>query len=254
MVILDNSFRFVSCLVTCAHIISATTLGQQRRIFQPHENIADFIRQATSANEHEPARFTITAQVQEGPFSESAIARSSPLKKSESKSATLTMDVMVATPAVTSATQIVLPDGSSSRLGDPSLFLNTLLVSDTVAASGHSGVTILTIDQKTNDLYGITENAQSRVIKIRQAAQKGIVTAMEDDVRKMPAWECAVGKAGAEATLFHRDLQESRHNDGGEHDGKVRMICHCSYDNSLDWAGSHNQNLCQAAKLSFSPR
>eukprot|EP00804_Cyclotella_cryptica_P003615 CCRYP_002210-RA/>CCRYP_002210-RA protein AED:0.19 eAED:0.19 QI:275/1/1/1/1/1/5/100/704 len=194
-------------------------LEQRSRILQPHENIADYIRQVTSANEHEPTRFTITAQVLEGPLSQSDITRYSTLKKSLPESSTVTMDVIKATPAVTSATQIVMPDGSSRRFGVSSSVLNTLLVSDANAASGHAGLTILAIDQKTDYLHGITKSEQSSVMKIRQVAPKGMVSATEEEVTKMPAWECAIRKADGD-TLFHRDLQEPHHSDEGEHHGE----------------------------------
>ena len=50
---------------------------------------------------------------------------------------------------------------------------------------------------------------------LHQGSDGGVITAMEEEKVKAPAWECGVGK---EETLFHRALENEVHHHHHAHE------------------------------------
>ena len=165
-----------------------------RRALSSNESISRHLRE----DGRDQSGFTITAEVTGG----AANAFTSP--------GAVSVDVIVANPAITQDTFVVLEDGTPIQFRESTNnILDDLLVSDTTTSAGRSGLTILAVDPITHKTQGIIEQKGGKSMKLYQGSEGGVVTAVHEEKMEMPAWECGVGK---EETLFHRVLDDEAHH------------------------------------------
>lgn len=171
-----------------------------RRALNSRDNISRHIR----ADERDASGFTITAEVGGG------------ATNTFTSPDTISVDVVMAKPAITQDTYIVLENGNPIQFKDsPNNILDDLLVSDTTTPEGRSGLTILAVDPITHKTQGIVEQKGGKSMMLHQGSDGGVITAMEEEKVKAPAWECGVGK---EETLFHRALENEVHHHHHAHE------------------------------------